>query len=55
MVYIPRNPTIMADLIYKVDGFVSDLEEEGYEIDEILDTFEEYLSILEDITNAASV
>jgi hypothetical protein len=45
----------MADLIYKVDGFVSDLEEEGYDIDEILDAFDEYLAITEDIARAASL
>ena len=45
----------MADLIYKVDGFVSDLEEEGYDIDEILDAFDEYLAIHEEIVNVASV
>lgn len=43
------------ELIYKVDGFVYDLEEEGYSFDEILDAFCEYLDICEDLENVASV
>ena len=39
----------MADLIYKIDGFVFDLEEEGYSFDEIVDALTEYLEIIEEL------
>ena len=45
----------MAELIYKIDGFVYDLEEEGYTTDEIFAALDEYLDIQEDIANAASL
>ena len=39
----------MADLIFKIDGAVFDLEQEGYEIDEILEALAEYLEISEEL------
>ena len=39
----------MADLIFKIDGVVFDLEEEGYELDEILEAMLEYLEISRDL------
>jgi hypothetical protein len=43
----------MAELIYKIDGFVYDLEEEGYDTDEIFAALDEYLAIQEDLVNVA--
>ena len=39
----------MADLIFKVDGFVFDLEQEGYEEEEIFSALQEYLEIHEEL------
>ena len=39
----------MADLIFKVDGFVFDLEQEGYSEEEILRALKEYLEIFEEL------
>jgi len=39
----------MADLIYKIDGVVFDLEEEGYSFDEIVAALTEYLEIIEEL------
>ena len=39
----------MAELIYKIDGVVFDLEEEGYSFDEIVDALIEYLEIVEEL------
>ena len=38
----------MADLIFKIDGVVFDLEEEGYSFDDIIDAMEEYLELLDE-------
>lgn len=39
----------MDDLIYKIDGFVFDLEVEGYEYKEIAAALIEYVEISEEI------
>lgn len=39
----------MAELIYKIDGVVFDLEEEGYSFDEIVAALVEYLEIVEEL------
>ena len=43
----------MAELIYKIDGFIYDLEEEGYDFDEIRQALTEYLEICEDVAYVA--
>lgn len=42
----------MADLIFKIDGFVFDLEEEAYEFEEILAALREYVEISEELLRA---
>lgn len=39
----------MADLIFKIDGLVFDLEQEGYSEDEIITAMIEYLEIFEEL------
>lgn len=39
----------MADLIQKIDGFVFDLNEEGYSDDEVIDAMLEYIELIEDL------
>lgn len=39
----------MADLIFKIDGVVFDLEEEGYSFEDIIDAMAEYLDLLDDL------
>ena len=42
----------MADLIFKIDGFVFDLEEEGYDFQEIVEAITEYIEISEEVLRA---
>lgn len=39
----------MADLIMRIDGFVCDLEDEGYDFTDILPVLREYVEIAEDL------
>ena len=39
----------MADLIFKVDGVLFDLEQEGYSEEEILHALQEYLELFEEL------
>ena len=38
----------MADIIFKIDGVVFDLEEEGYSFEDIIMAMEEYLDLIEE-------
>ena len=42
----------MAELIFKIDGFVFDLEEEGYDFQEIITAIIEYVEISEEVLRA---
>ena len=37
------------NLIYKVDQFVAHLEDEGYELFDIIDVLSEYIELCEDV------
>lgn len=41
--------TNTSDLFFRIDAFVQDLEQDGYDFDEVLDAIAEYTEISEEL------